>query len=107
MAEQALEEILEIEREIRLRIEAETRRIEEWLAAQREAITRDSEEKIAACRRKCDLMIAKAEVEAQREVTALVEETERYAAFLKELPDDKLLEYVRKHLVAILPENGP
>lgn len=107
MAEPALEEILEIEREIHLRIEEETRRTEEWLTTQREAITRESEEKIAACRRECDLLITEAEEEARRQVAALVDEAERYASFLKELPEDKLAEYVKKHLPAILPVNGP
>ena len=105
MGKPALEEILAIEKEIQAQIEEERRKTGEWLEQQREAIARESDAGIAACRQKCNLVISEAEEETRREVAERVREAEQYEALLRELPDNKLELYVKKYLPLILPES--
>jgi hypothetical protein len=104
MTKPALEEIIEIEKEIQTKIEAERHNTGKWLADQREIIARESEVRIAAHRQECELMISKAEEEACQELTIQVREAERYETFLEELSNKKLSIYIKKYLPRILPE---
>jgi F0F1-type ATP synthase membrane subunit b/b' len=105
MGKPALEEIVAIEKEIQAQIAAERQKAEARLEELRAAIATESEAKIAECRQKCAVVISAAEDAARRAENARVNRAEFYEALLKELPDSKLDEYVRKYLPRILPEN--
>lgn len=104
MADQTLEEIVAVEREIQSRLAEERDRAAAWLAAERQEISRSGEARIAAARREFRQQLAAAESEAGQEVNDLLHRAESYAARLHDLTEAELRELVGRHLGRLLPE---
>jgi len=104
MTNQALAEIVAVEKEIQARLTDERSKAADWLAAERERIGREIERDLAEAQREFRRTIAAAEAEAGNEVDSLLREAEEYAARLKNLPDQALRERIASRLSRLLPE---
>jgi len=107
MVNHALEEIVNEERNIQVRYEQEKRKVAEWLAREKERVSRETEEHLAESGAECREAIERAESESTLEVAEEVRRAEEYELFLKDLSDETLVNYLKKHLPRILPEEKP
>jgi F0F1-type ATP synthase membrane subunit b/b' len=107
MTNQALAEIVAVEKEIQARLAEERRKAATWLAEERERIGKEVERELAEAQREFRQAIAAAEVEAGNEIKTLLQQAEEYATRLKNLPDQDLRERIAAHLTRLLPEEEP
>jgi predicted metal-dependent peptidase len=104
MPNQALAEIVAVEKEIQTRLAEERNKAAIWVAGERERINREVKRQLTEAQREFRQSVAAVEAEAKREVTALVSRAEEYAARLRNLPDERLCSILTRHLLRLLPE---
>jgi flagellar biosynthesis/type III secretory pathway protein FliH len=104
MSNHTLEEIVAVEKELQAHLAEEQRKVAEWLAAERDGITRATEEKLAEARQHFRQRLAAAAAEAGDVVDEVVQQAEAYAERLKSLPEERLRLLVRGYLQRLWPE---
>jgi len=106
MVNPALEVVINEERKIKERIDREQRKAAEWLAREKGRISRETRERTAALEDHCRTATEEAEAAASREVAPEVLQARAYQERLRDLPDQTLIQYLKKHLPGIMPEEG-
>ena len=107
MVNHALEEVVNEERNIQIRIKEGQRKAAEWLAREKIRVSKETRERSAALDDQCRAAIEQAEAEAAREVAGEVLKARKYRKSLASLPEVTLVLYLKKHLPRILPEEKP
>ena len=107
MPNQALAEIVAVEKEIQARLAEERRKTSAWLEAERERISGEVARELAEAQREFRESLAAAEAKAEAEVRDTLQRAEEYAARLRNLPDQRLRQVLGRHLQRLLPEAGP
>jgi len=107
MTNQALAEIVAVEKEIQARLAEERRKAAAWLAEERERFGKEVERELAEAQREFRQAVAAAEIQAGKEVKTLLRRAEEYAARLKNLSDQRLRERITTHLTRLLPGDAP
>ncbi len=106
MAKDTLTTIVEVEKDIRVRLAAERKGAEERLAQ----VKREAEEEIRKEEERLEVALqqalAVARADAERKGTALVEDVAARAEHLARLDEKTLREIIARHLIRILPGRG-
>lgn len=102
-----LDKIVEAERQILGKIEAEKKKCDERLEeARRKAEERIAKEKTLMLAQ-CESAVREAEETAGKRASAIIEDEKQRADRLRELPDDTLQRVVIPHIKNILPKETP
>lgn len=103
MGSDILREIVAVEKEIQQNLDAERKRIREWL----DKVKREAEEEVAReeerFRESCATALEEAKAEAERKAAEIVKEASARADIFKGLDGEHLRKNVIKHMVGILP----
>ena len=103
MNEGTLREVLDVERDIKRRLDAESANARDWLQRQKQAVERDSRSAAAALERQRRRHRAQAEKAAEAKAAEVISEARALSGRLEALDEAWLRDTVWRHIVAIAP----
>lgn len=103
MEEDILGRVVEVEKEIRRRLETEKEKSAKWLATAREDAEKEVERAREELDRSLDTAIKEAAEASENNALRMIEDAKLSAERLEGLEDDKLREIILRHISTILP----
>jgi hypothetical protein len=106
MEQSTLAEILGVEKEIRVQLDAEREQASRWLEDARREIEREHEAALTRLQAEAEQRRLAALEAARRRAAAVVGDAERAAAAQAVVSDDELRALVRRRLARLVPESA-
>ena len=103
MEENILGKVVEVEQEIRQRLETEKEKSAQWLATAREDAGREIVRTREALKGSLDAAIKEARAESDKKASEVIEEAKLFAEKLDGLESEELKKIILRHISTILP----
>lgn len=107
MTSDSVHSVIAAEKEIRARVAAETKKADDWLTRQREALIQERNRQLLELKKQYARERKAAGKRAEEEARAIAEQARALERRYRNLDSDQLHDLLKKHLNAILPGNTP
>jgi hypothetical protein len=103
MENEILKGVVEVEKDIRQRLEIERKKVQEWLAKVKHDVEKEVLEEEAGLKENLNRSVHDAHSDAQVKAARIINDAEEYARKLESLGDDVLKRVALRHVHLILP----